>query len=156
RGRDPDMTLRLGRRRADKRQMSSLRVFVPARFARDERGQAVVEFALVLPVFLILVAGIIQFGVALNYWLDGQRIANQGARWAVVNNWPPDCPQGSTSCTGADTLQATMKRQLLTKGEQNTTIAICFPAADPGAATPYSGKHVGDPVRVTLERPFKV
>ena len=63
-----------------------------------ESGQAMVEFALILFPLLLLVAGIIQFGIALNYWLDMQRIANQGARWAAVNNWPPDCPRGSTSC----------------------------------------------------------
>ena len=49
-----------------------------------ERGQALVEFALIVPLFLIIVVGIIQFGVGLNYWLDLNRIANQGARWAVV------------------------------------------------------------------------
>ena len=49
-----------------------------------ERGQAMVEFALILFPLLILVAGIIQFGIGLNYWLDANRIANQGARFAVV------------------------------------------------------------------------
>ena len=49
-----------------------------------ESGQALVEFALILPLFILLVVGIIQFGVGLNYWLDMQRIANQGARWGVV------------------------------------------------------------------------
>ena len=58
-----------------------------------------VEFALVLFPLLIIVAGIIQFGIGLNYWLDMQRIANQGARWAAVNNWPPECLRNSSSCT---------------------------------------------------------
>ena len=53
-----------------------------------ESGQALVEFALILPLFIVLVVGIIQFGVGLNYWLDMQRIANQGARWGVVNQFP--------------------------------------------------------------------
>ena len=50
-----------------------------------ERGQALVEFALIAPLFLLIVVGIIQFGIGLNYWLDLNRIANQGARWAVVD-----------------------------------------------------------------------
>ena len=55
------------------------------RYRQDpESGQATTEFALLLPVFLILVVGIINFGIGLNFWLDMQRIANQGARWAVV------------------------------------------------------------------------
>ena len=60
---------------------------LPTNRRRDEResGQAMVEFALVLFPLLLCVAGVIQFGIALNYWLDMQRIANQGARWAAVN-----------------------------------------------------------------------
>src|SRR3972149_11101663 len=76
---------------------------IGARLGRDrESGQATTEFALILFPLLILVAGIIYFGIGLNYWLDMQRIANQGARWAAVNNWPPDCPRGSTvgDCDG--------------------------------------------------------
>ena len=48
----------------------------------SESGQAMVEFALILVPLLILVVGIIQFGIGLNYWLDMNRVANQGARWA--------------------------------------------------------------------------
>src|SRR5918992_653966 len=62
-----------------------------------ERGQALVEFALILPLFLILVIGLIQFGVGLNYWLDLNRLANQGARWAVVNCNPASSKVCETS-----------------------------------------------------------
>src|SRR5688572_8162811 len=58
----------------------------------NESGQAAVEFALILLPFLLLVGGIIYFGIGLNYWLDTQRLANQGARWAVVNEYP-GCPR---------------------------------------------------------------
>jgi hypothetical protein len=51
-----------------------------------------VEFALILLPFLLLVGGIVYFGIALNYWLDTQRLANEGARWAVVNEYP-GCPR---------------------------------------------------------------
>ena len=60
-----------------------------------------VEFALILFPLLILVVGIIQFGIALNYWLDMNRLANQGARWAAVNGWP-NCPRTDpATCTHA-------------------------------------------------------
>ena len=55
---------------------------------RIESGQAMVEFALILVPLLIIVVGIIQFGIGLNYWLDMNRLANQGARWAVVELRP--------------------------------------------------------------------
>ena len=51
-----------------------------------------VEFALILFPLLILVVGDHPVRHRLNYWLDMNRIANQGARWAVVNGWP-DCPR---------------------------------------------------------------
>ena len=112
-----------------------------------ESGQATVEFALILFPLLLIVVGIIQFGIGLNYWLDMQRIANQGARWAAVNNWPPDCPYGSTSCTGANTLQETLKRQVLTAGLKGVVkVQVCYPSTT---------KEPGDPVKVHLEAPYK-
>jgi Flp pilus assembly protein TadG len=55
---------------------------------RDQRGVAVVEFAIVaIPLFLI-VLGIIDFGRALNYYNDLTQLAGQGARFAAVNQEP--------------------------------------------------------------------
>lgn len=54
------------------------------RFARSDRGQALAEFALTVPVLLFLVLGIIEFGRA---WSQQQAItdaAREGARLAVV------------------------------------------------------------------------
>jgi Flp pilus assembly protein TadG len=54
----------------------------------DQRGQALVEFALVaLPLFLIIF-GIIDFARALNYYNDLTQLAGQGARAAAVNANP--------------------------------------------------------------------
>ena len=55
------------------------------RRVRREEGQAVVEFALILFPLLLLVVGIIQFGIAISFWQDQQRLAAQGARVAIVN-----------------------------------------------------------------------
>ena len=121
----------------------------PCRHTR-ESGQAMVEFALILFPLLLLVAGIIQFGIALNYWLDMQRIANQGARWAAVNNWPPDCPRSSTSCPSPNTLQETLQRQMLAAGLQNnptTSVQVCYPDGTKGT---------GDPVRIQIRSTFDV
>src|ERR687888_909114 len=58
------------------------------RRCRDERGVALTEMALVLPLLLLLLLGMIDFGKAINYWLDETHLANEGARWAAVGNWP--------------------------------------------------------------------
>src|SRR5215212_4022491 len=51
-----------------------------------EEGVALIEFALVLPILLLLVLGIIDFGQAFNYKNDETHLANQAARYAAVNS----------------------------------------------------------------------
>lgn len=65
------------------------------RTARDrrERGQSLVEFTLVLPVFMALVMGVLEFAVAMNATL-GVNHASQGAAHvaAIAGNTPgADC-----------------------------------------------------------------
>src|SRR5437870_11459882 len=56
------------------------------RRCRDERGVALTEMALVLPLLLLLILGMVDFGKAINYWIDNTHLANEGARLAVVNS----------------------------------------------------------------------
>jgi TadE-like protein len=142
---EPNSSDRSLRRLVKIRDLMTLR-----RRQNPESGQATTEFALILFPLLILVAGIIYFGIGLNYWLDMQRIANQGARWAAVNNWPPDCPVGSTvgDCDGSPyrTLQESLKRMAIADGlESSVTAKVCYPTGNRGA---------GEPVRVRLESDF--
>jgi Flp pilus assembly pilin Flp len=109
---------------------------------RDERGQAMVEFALLAPLFMLIVAGIIQFGVGLNFWLDMQRIANQGARWAAVNRYP-GCVSGNVVCTGP-TLQEYLASEPVSGGLQ-PCVTVEF---DP------TGSTFGKPVTLALDAPF--
>ena len=53
---------------------------------RDERdrGAVMAEFAIVLPLLLMLVVAIIQFGFALNTQISIQAAAREGARAAAV------------------------------------------------------------------------
>ena len=51
---------------------------------RDESGAALVEFALVLPLLLLLLFGLLDFGKAFNYWIDETHLANAGARFPHV------------------------------------------------------------------------
>ena len=53
-----------------------------------EHGVALVEFALILPVLALMLFGMLDFGKAFNYWIDETHLANEGARWAVVNKNP--------------------------------------------------------------------
>ena len=115
-----------------------------------ESGQATTEFALILIPLLIIVVGIIQFGIGLNYWLDMNRLSNQGARWAVVNAYP-GCGIPSTagnpntlSCGGTVSLQRYIACQRL-PGALKPTVNITFPD---GANT------FGNSVKVDVSSPY--
>jgi Flp pilus assembly protein TadG len=51
---------------------------------RDDRGQAVVEFALVLPVLLLLILGIIKGGILYNNYLQLTDAVRSGARALAI------------------------------------------------------------------------
>ena len=66
--------------------------------SRGERGVAAVEFAILLPVLVILLFGFIQFGIAFNSKIQATNGAREGARLAVVgiDNWDDVSGSGKT------------------------------------------------------------
>ena len=66
-----------------------MRARLCARKRRDARGAAAVEFALVLPVVLLLVCGIVDFGRALNIQITLSGAAREGARWVALGQGNP-------------------------------------------------------------------
>ena len=76
----------------------------PAR--QPVRGQALTEFALVLPLLLLLVFGVFEFG---RFILDYESLNNavrEGVRYAIVHGSDAACPSGppalnSYNCEGA-------------------------------------------------------
>ena len=56
---------------------------------RDQDGAAAVEFALLLPSLVLMLFGLIQFGIAFNTKIQATNAAREGARMAVVgiDNW---------------------------------------------------------------------
>ncbi|NGN83642.1 pilus assembly protein [Arthrobacter silviterrae] len=53
--------------------------------SNPERGAAAVEFALLLPVLLLLVLGIMEFGRLYNIQISASNAAREGARYAAVH-----------------------------------------------------------------------
>jgi Flp pilus assembly pilin Flp len=56
---------------------------------RDQEGAAAVEFALLLPLLVLLLFGMIEFGLAFNTRIQATNAAREAARQAVVgiDNW---------------------------------------------------------------------
>lgn len=53
---------------------------------RNQKGQALVEFAIILPVILLMVMGIVQFGMMLNSYLSITNAAREGARVGIIGS----------------------------------------------------------------------
>jgi len=53
---------------------------------RRREGQALVEFALIVPIFLLLVLGVFEFGRAWNVYQVLTDAAREGARLTVLGN----------------------------------------------------------------------
>ena len=64
---------------------------------KHESGQAMVEFALLLPLFLILTFGIIEFGCYFSFSLSVTSAAREGARYGVTHSSDSDFVSGVTS-----------------------------------------------------------
>jgi Flp pilus assembly protein TadG len=112
--------------------------------ARSEKGVALVEFALLLPILAILLFGLLDFGKAFNYWIDETHLANEGARWAVVNKNP------NTSGTLQQYIQSQATTPELRDGGTSSVagpLSVCI-------SFPSGTSNVGDPVKVTVETTY--
>ncbi len=91
------------------------------RFRDDESGASLVEFALILPVLLLFLMGLMEIGWAHTQNLDVRHGAREGARLAAVNY-----DEGTT--TGVFQLvkivQETCNR--LDDGDFNTSVTLTF------------------------------
>ena len=85
---EPTRSLLQGTNRPD--QMTRrLRTYLP-----KQRGQTLVEFAIVIPLLLMVMMAIYQFGVVYNNWVTLTDAARAGARQAAVSRGLAD-PNGT-------------------------------------------------------------
>lgn len=67
-----------------------------------DSGQSMAELALLLPVFLILVFGVIDFGMGLRSYITVAQATREGARFASVDNAAGTFTEGgSGDCNGS-------------------------------------------------------
>jgi Flp pilus assembly protein TadG len=71
------------------------------RAIRDERGVALVEFALVLPLLVLICLGTIDFGRAYARWNSVKNAAREGASFAQLN---PGKVDSSGICAGSNNI----------------------------------------------------
>lgn len=107
---------------------------------RNDSGQAIVEFALVLPLLLLLMVGIFKFGVAFTNYLTLTDAARNGARQLAVDRGQ------ATPCVDA-TNAANAAAGGLSGG---ITVTELFPAPDTSTCASLVS---GDEAEVTATYP---
>lgn len=110
---------------------------------REEAGQSLVEFAMILPVFLLLLFALVDFGRGFYSWMIVTNAAREGARAAAVglNDAGIDTKIRDSYCDGADcslepgkmfVTKTNTVSQGGTRGQQTTvTIAYDFDYVTP-------------------------
>jgi Flp pilus assembly protein TadG len=113
-----------------------------------------VELALAIPILLIVVFGIVDFGRAVNYWNDENHLANLGARYAAVGNLP-NYGACSTSTTLVSYLscEAGLDSIELENGQSGS--GVQSPGAAGGVCVNVPNNNVGQPVQVKVSAAYK-
>jgi Flp pilus assembly protein TadG len=107
---------------------------------RGSRGQALAEFALVFPVFVLILAGMIDFGLGLYSYNTIINAAREGARLGVTN-----C--NAVNCTSAVQARAVANSNGLLSASGVTV--TCYPAGS-STAEACSSSQSGDTVLVRV------
>lgn len=107
------------------------------RLRRSERGQALVEFALVLPLLCLVLFAITGFGLLFYKYIDLTSATRDGARKATVSRENLNAPAAirtaiANATSGVD--------------DANTTVTI----------TPAQPWKIGDSVRVKVTYPYSL
>jgi Flp pilus assembly protein TadG len=103
---------------------------------RRQDGQAFVEFVIVLPILVMLVLGICQFGLAFHNYLSITDATRVGARAAAVKRTAGACDAAKTA------IQNTVSAKQWSKVSSQITCT--------------AGPNVGDPITVTVKYPYEI
>ena len=129
--------------------MSSSKAGESSRRSSRKRGQAVVEFALVFPIFMLVLAGIFDFGFALYSRMTVINAAREGARAAAMVSDP------STASTVASNAATTAAQQAgLTPSSVVTACLQTSVSPTSPATIPCAGAVMGDSVVVTVHSTY--
>jgi Flp pilus assembly protein TadG len=129
--------------------MTVMRARLSAMNLSDDRGAAAVEFALLLPVLIAILLGIIEFGLAFNSQLQVTNAAREGARaaavWSVSNS-------SSTAVISADKAATTAAAALTAPALTNAMIGVTFSSSTGTTLTACASSAT---VSVTISYPYK-
>jgi Flp pilus assembly protein TadG len=98
------------------------------RIAKEEKGQSLVEFALLLPVLMLIILGIIEFGFMFNAKITLNSAAREGARVYAVSKDEAEVNQAVNDTLGylgsGDSIVKTYKDLDATSGIKMASVTI--------------------------------
>jgi len=104
-----------------------MRRFRPNSRVKGERGAAMVEFAIILPLLIIVVFGIIEFGRAYNTKITLTHAAREGVReYALTQNSTDGQNAAEGAATGLDLVQLSYANTGCVVGNP-TTVTLTYP-----------------------------
>jgi Flp pilus assembly protein TadG len=113
----------------------------------ERQGAAMVEMALVLPVFLMVALGIIEFGRAMMVSNMVTNAAREGARTAVVD--------GSTNSEVQQVVVDFLVSSLaINSSDVTVTITITPATGNPEPANQCSASHTRDVIQLEVRVPY--
>jgi hypothetical protein len=127
----------------------------PAHLSTKDRGASLIEFAIILPLLVMLLLGIIEFGWAFAQNLEVKHIAREVGRLAAVGD--PDGVIDTRSCSGT---VAQVEDVTMVSGGEPGDPAIITVTATLQQITGFFGWALGgvdnlsSEVEVRLEQPF--
>lgn len=122
----------------------------------NTKGQAMVEFALILPVILLLVLGVVEFGRFYNAWLMVTHASREGARTASLGGTGTEIESAVTAVMAsydASRLTVTVNPSSgRTRGDR-VTVTVTY-AIDP--LTPMIGAITGGTLQLESDTVMRV
>jgi Flp pilus assembly protein TadG len=111
---------------------------------RPRRGQALVEFALVLPLLILLLVGVLDFGRAIFAYNSLSNAARSGAREAIVDQNPAAIRDAATSeAVGLDPLDVDVTYEVGCATPEVGCVVTVEVTHEWHAATPILGTILG-------------
>jgi Flp pilus assembly protein TadG len=108
----------------------------------DERGATLVEFAFILPIFVLFVFGVIDLGWAFAQNLDVKQGAREGGRIVAVNG---GTGAGTAQC---QSIQTEIRNRTQELNAASLTVLLTFADSNGDGA-----KDIGDLANVTVKYP---
>lgn len=124
-----------------------------------DRGAAAVEFALLAPVLLLIVFGIIDFGRALNAQITLTQAAREGARLAALGDTAAQVQSHTTAAaTGLSPVSVTVVAPCLANygaegldAKVQTSYSFSFVTPVGAIAALFGGSGFGGPMTLTAQ-----